>query len=360
MWDAGPGWYSLGAIAISLPCAWAGGKLRDLQLRAPLAGRGAAMNPSRLGVIVRLAAIVLVAGCASSRHQTSSAHHTDPAATAPQTVKESAMSENANDHHASVNGLNIHYAIHGSGPDTATPLVLLHGGVGASEMFAPLIPALAAHRRVITIDLQGHGRTADIDRPLRYEAMADDVAALLRQLGIAHADVLGYSLGGGVATRLAIQHPAVPRKLILISIALRRDAWYPEVLATMAQMGPDAGKYMGQSPLAKLYPDVDWGRLFGKLGDLLRQDYDWTKEVAAIRAQTLLVYADADSLRPAQAAGFYGLLGGGQRDGGLDGSGQPASQLAILPGVTHYNVLTSPALAPIVTSFLDAPVPARR
>jgi pimeloyl-ACP methyl ester carboxylesterase len=198
-------------------------------------------------------------------------------------------------------------------------------------MFGPTLPALAQSRQVIAIELQGHGRTADIERPLIFEAMADDVAALVEQLGFVKADVMGCSLGGGVALQLAIRHPAVVRKLVVVSAPVKHEGWYPEVLAGFAQMGAATAELMKQSPPNQLFPHVDWAVLFTKLGALLRQGYDWSKDVAAITAPTLLVFADADSIRPAHIVDFYALLGGGQRDAGLDGSGRPANQLAILP-----------------------------
>ena len=136
--------------------------------------------------------------------------------------------------YASVNGLNIYYEIQGAG----RPLILLHGGVGASEMFGPIVPKLAENRQVIAIHLQAHGRTADIDRPLSFEFMADDIYSLIKHLDIEKADIMGYSLGGGVALQTAIRHPEVVRKLLVVSAAVRRDGWYPEVLEGMAQMGP--------------------------------------------------------------------------------------------------------------------------
>jgi pimeloyl-ACP methyl ester carboxylesterase len=255
--------------------------------------------------------------------------------------------------YAPVNGLKMYYEIHGAGE----PLILLHGGVVGITMFGPNLDALSQKRKVIAVELQGHGRTADIDRPLSYEAMAEDIAALMKYLGIERADVMGYSLGGGVALQTAIRHPALVRKLVVVSATCKRDGWYPEVLAAMAQMGPAAGEQMKQSPLYKLYPNVNWATLFTKLGDLLRKDYDWSKEVAAIKASTMIVFADADAVRPAHVIEFFGLLGGGQKDAGLDGSGRPANQLAILPGLTHYNLSSNPALGAVATPFLDAPVP---
>jgi len=179
----------------------------------------------------------------------------------------------------------------------------------------------------------------------------------MKYLGIERTDVMGYSLGGGVALQIATRHPESVRKLVVVSAPCKRDGFYPEVLATMAQMGPAAGEGMKQSPLYKLYPNVNWPVLFTKLGDLLRKDYDWSKEVAAIKAPTMLVFADADAVRPVHIVEFFGVLGGGLKDAGLDGSGRPVAQLAILPGLTHYNISSSPALATAVTPFLDAPMP---
>jgi pimeloyl-ACP methyl ester carboxylesterase len=144
------------------------------------------------------------------------------------------------------------------------------------------------------------------------------------------------------------------RRLVVVSAPFKRDGFYPEVLTAMAQMGPATAAGMKQSPLSQLYPDVNWSVLFTKLGDLLRKDYDWSKEVAAIKVPPMLVFADADAVRPAHIVDFFGLLGGGQKDAGLDGSGRPVAQLAILPGLTHYNISSSPALAKAVTPFLDA------
>ncbi len=259
--------------------------------------------------------------------------------------------------YARVNGLKIHYEIHGRAKGNNPPLVLLHGGVGGIEMFGPNLPALAKSRRVIAVDLQAHGRTADIDRPLRFELMADDIAALMKHLGIKRADVIGYSLGGGVALQTAIRHSGAVRKLVIVSAPFKRNGWYPEVLTGMEEMGPAAAEGMKQSPLYNLYPNVDWARLFTKLGELLRQDYDWSKDVVAIKAPTMIVFADSDAVQLTHITEFFGLLGGGRRDAGLDGSGRPVARLAILPGVTHYDILSSATMAELVKPFLDAPLP---
>jgi pimeloyl-ACP methyl ester carboxylesterase len=187
--------------------------------------------------------------------------------------------------------------------------------------------------------------------------MAEDVAALLEHLHLPSADILGYSLGGGVALQTTLRHPNLVRRLVLISTPFKRQGFYPDVLENMAQMGPEAAKFMEQSPLNQLYPGKNWAGLFTKLGDLLRQEYDWSKKVSAVKLPVMLVYADADAVQPAHAIEFFTLLGGGQREAGMDGSGRPAGRLAILPGMSHYDVLTYPGLAGILLSFLDAPMP---
>ncbi len=260
--------------------------------------------------------------------------------------------------YAPVNGLQLYYEIFGEG----APLVLLHGGFGAVEMFGPILPQLAAGRQVIGVDLQGHGRTADIDRPLHMDLMADDIAALIQYLGLGQADVMGYSMGGLVALQTAIRHPQVVRKLVVVSAPCRRTAWYPEVAEAMSQMGPEAAEPMKQSPIYQLYAAIaprveDWPRLVGKMGEAVRVEYDLSDDMAAIQAPTLIVAGDADGFPPAHAAEMFRLLGGGQRDGGWDGSGMSASQLAILPGTTHYTCSDTPLLPAVVVPFLDAPLP---
>src|SRR5262245_2789833 len=231
--------------------------------------------------------------------------------------------------YADVNGLSLYYEEHGSGE----PLVLLHGGFGAAELLAPIIPALAAGRRVVAVDLQGHGHTADIDRPLRPEHMADDIAALIAHLGLERADVMGYSPGGMVALRNAIQHAERVRRLVVVSVAFRRDGSHPEVLGAMDQMGPAVAEPLGQSPPGQMYARTaprpeDWPVLVAKTAESIQRDYDWTAEVEAMTTPTLLVFADADSIRPAHIVEFYALLGGGLQDAGWDRSQRPVAQLA--------------------------------
>ena len=257
--------------------------------------------------------------------------------------------------YAEVNGLSLYYEEHGSGQ----PLILLHGGYGTGEMFGAILPLLARGRRVITVDLQGHGRTADVDRPLRFQTMGDDIAALVGHLGLAQADVMGYSLGAATAVRTAIQHPELVRRLVIVSHPARRDGWFPQSLAGFDQMGPAFAEAMKQSPIYEVYSRVaprveDWPVLVDKMGTLLREDYDWSAEIAKITAPVMLVYGDADSVRPAHIAEFYALLGGGLRDANWDGSARPAARLAILPSHTHYDIFSSPDLTNAVIPFLDA------
>ena len=257
--------------------------------------------------------------------------------------------------YADVNGIKLYYEIHGSGK----PLVLLHGGLGSTEMFEPNLGELSKGRQVIAVDLQGHGRTADIDRPFSLEAMSEDIAALIKYLKIPKADVMGYSLGAGVALQIAVRHPELVNRLVLVSAAIRRSDFYPDILAQQAQVGAAFAEQMKQTPMygsyAKLnpYPE-NWPLLLQKIGDFMKKDYDFSDAVKTIKAPTLVVAGDADIFPPKYAIRTFELLGGGQKDGGWDGSGQIVSKLAILPGVTHYNMAMAPALVPTAIGFLDA------
>jgi pimeloyl-ACP methyl ester carboxylesterase len=258
--------------------------------------------------------------------------------------------------HADVNGLSLYFEEHGTGE----PLILLHGGIAGGEIFAEIAPRLAQRRRVIVPDFQGHGRTAEIERPLRAEHLADDIAALIAHLGLARADVMGYSLGGEVTWRLAIQHPDAVRKLVVIATPSRRAGSFPEVVAAFDAFSAEMAPAMQQSPPGQHYAKVaprpeDWRLHIERTADMLKVDYDWTEEIGRIEAPAMLVFADADSVLPDHVAELYRLLGGGLRDPGWDGAHMPVARLAVLPGRTHYDILEAPGLVDVVTDFLDAP-----
>jgi pimeloyl-ACP methyl ester carboxylesterase len=269
-------------------------------------------------------------------------------ATFPVQAKETPAMSNAN--FADVNGQHVFYSVQGAGK----PLILLHGGINP-DCFGSNPAELAKGRQVIAVHLQAHGRTPDTDRPLRCETMGDDVAALIGHLKLAKADVMGYSLGADVALQTAIRHPEVVDRLVLVSGTMRQDGSYPEVVAAFNQLGANAAKLGGNvkaSPLAQAYPDVDWTKLFSKVGDLTKRPFDWSADIAKVQARTLLVFADADSIRPEHMVEFWKALGGGRRDAGIDGSLRPANQFAIVPNTTHYSLAVEPVLPEIIERFL--------
>jgi pimeloyl-ACP methyl ester carboxylesterase len=258
--------------------------------------------------------------------------------------------------YADVNGLHLYYEVHGTG----SPLVLLHGGLGSGDMFGPVLPAFADRHQVIVPDLQGHGRTADIDRPLDLRLMADDVAALIDHLDLGQVDVVGYSLGGGVALQTAIKHPAKVRRLVTACAHIRRDAIYPEMLAQQGQVGAAAAEFMKQTPMYELYQRVaprpeDFPRLLDKIGASMAKDFDLSDDVRSLQVPTLVMAADADMAPPSHYVEVFALLGGGQRDGGWDGAGRPdgGHALSILPGLTHYDLFSSLLFATTSLAFLD-------
>jgi len=261
-----------------------------------------------------------------------------------------------NGQYADVNGINLYYETHGTGK----PLVLLHGGLGSGEMFGPILPALSEHHQLIIVDLQGHGRTADIDRPLDIRLMADDVAALIRHLGLDKPDLVGYSLGGGVAFHTAVKYPDLIGKLVVVSANIKRSAIYQEMLAQQGQVGAAAAEFMKETPMYQLYQRVaprpeDFPRLLDKIGASMANDFDYTEEMRGMQVPTMIVAADADMAPPSHYVEVFALLDGGLRDGGWMGDGRPAGghALAILPGLTHYNIFTSPLLAAVALDFVD-------
>ncbi|WP_238006818.1 alpha/beta fold hydrolase [Dactylosporangium sp. AC04546] len=258
--------------------------------------------------------------------------------------------------YADVNGISLYYETHGTG----RPLILLHGGLGSGEMFAPILPTLADHHQVILVDVQGHGRTADIDRPLDVRLMADDIAALIDHLGLDRPDVVGYSLGGGIAFNVAIRHPEKVGRLVAASANIRRSAIYPDMLAQQGQVSAAAAEFMKETPMYEAYQRLaprpeDFPRLLDKIGQAMAKDFDFTEEVRGLQVPTLVVAADADMAPPSHFVEVFGLLDGGLRDGGWGGEGRPKGNhaLAILPGLTHYDLFLSPLFATAALAFLD-------
>lgn len=257
--------------------------------------------------------------------------------------------------YAPVDGLNLYYEIHGSG---GTPLVLLHGAFMTIETLGDLVPALAKSRQVIALELQGHGHTADIERPLSYQQMADDVAALIRHLGIDHPDVFGYSMGGATAIQLAIRHPELVRKLVAASATFNSNGFHPGVLETISKLTPDV--FIG-TPWHDAYlraapnPD-DFPTLVEKITRLDGEIQDWPAEdVRGITAPTMVIIGDSDGVTPEHAVETFRLRGGGVMG---DLAGLPPARLAVLPGTTHVGVIGRVDwLASMVPEFLDEPPP---
>lgn len=255
--------------------------------------------------------------------------------------------------YAPVNGLNLYYEIHGTGE----PLVIIPGGTMTIAMMGPLVSVLARSRQVIAIEPQAHGHTADVDRPLTYEQLADDTAALIAHLGLSSADVLGFSVGGGVALQTAIRHASLVRKLVVLSGTFRGDGEFPEIRAFEAAFAPDmpALAQIRDANVAASRDPERWASLITKMRQLLAEEYDWSAEVAAIAAPTLVVVGDADTLPVAHAVDLYRLLGG---ETASTAFGQLSkAQLAVLPATTHFGIVGHANLPSIVTCFLSMGAP---
>lgn len=257
-----------------------------------------------------------------------------------------------------INDLNMYYEIRGSTTQgSGTPLIALHGAYMTTDAMSIVTIPLAETRQVIAVDLQAHGRTNDVDRPLNYAQMADDVVALMDQLGIERADVFGYSMGGGVAQQIVFRHPERVNKLVVLATTFRLNGWHQDVLDTIAQITPEmfAGSPM-ETEYARVAPNPEnFPTLVEKLVALDSEEFDWTAEVATIQAPTLVMVADNDGVRLEHAVEMYTLLGGGVS---ADHSGQPVNQFAVIPGASHVGVIYQPErVTSLISQFLDAPAP---
>jgi pimeloyl-ACP methyl ester carboxylesterase len=266
-----------------------------------------------------------------------------------------ASAANAVGHYARVSGLDMYYEVHGAG----RPLVLLHGNFDTVDSaFGALLPPLAKTRRVIAIEQQGHGHTADVARPLTYEQMAEDTAALLERIGIKDADVIGVGMGGVIALGLASRHPALVRKLVVATAAYARDGYYPQVIDFWKYLTPEG---LAQTPYEKAYARVapnpaNWPLLVSKVRHLMQDFKGWSAEaIRSIKAPALVIVGDSDIVRPEHTLQLVRLLGGGVPG---DVVGLPPSRLAVLPGTTHTALIHRTAwLLAMIGEFLDAPMP---
>jgi pimeloyl-ACP methyl ester carboxylesterase len=256
--------------------------------------------------------------------------------------------------HVEANGVNYYYEIHGKGE----PLLMLHGGLGTIDMLGPVLTMLAQTRQVIGVDLHGHGRTALVTREISPVDMGNDMAVVLSQLGQNQVDVLGYSLGGGVAFRLAVQHPEKVRRLVIVSAPFSQDGFYPEMLPMQAQVSGQMAAVMKDTPMYRSYVAVapepeDFPKLLDRMGEAMRKPFNWSEDVKTLKMPVMLVYGDSDMIRPDHIVEFYKLLGGGLKDAGWMREHMSPNRLAILPDLTHYEMFLSPELARTVLPFLD-------
>lgn len=256
--------------------------------------------------------------------------------------------------HVEVNGVNYYYEIHGKGE----PLLLLHGGLGSIDMFAPVLPVLAENREVIAVDLQGHGRTNLGNRPISLIDIGDDLAVILKQLGYGPVDVLGYSFGAGAGFRLAVQHPEVVRRLAIVSAGFSQDGFFAEMLPMQAQVGAGMAEMMKDTPMYKSYVAVapnpaEFPKLLDAMGAFMRTPYNYAEDVKKLKMPVMLVFGDSDMFRPEHIVEFYHLLGGGLKDAGWNRENMSKNRLAIIPDRTHYEMFASPDLAYTVLPFLN-------
>jgi pimeloyl-ACP methyl ester carboxylesterase len=258
--------------------------------------------------------------------------------------------------YAEVNGINLYHEVYGQGE----PLVLIHGGLTTIGEMEGWVQALAKTRQVIAVEMQGHGRTADTDRPMSFATMGDDIAALLNYLEIPRADLVGHSFGGASAIRVGIRHPDKVRRLVVISSPYARSGWYPEAQKGMSQISASMAENMMQTPTGKLskqWPEPQrFPHFLDKMGKMMTEDYDWSAEIAKLVIPVLLVFADNDSVSQKHIAEFFALLSGGVKEPGWLNTQLSKSRLAVVPGYSHYNFIASAEVPQIVSRFLADPL----
>lgn len=254
--------------------------------------------------------------------------------------------------YADVNGIKLYHEIYGQGE----PLVLIHGGFTTIGDLQGWIHPLAQTRQVIAVEMQGHGHTADTDRPMSWITLGEDIAALLDSLEIPRADLVGHSFGGTSAIRAAIQHPAKVRRLVVISSPHASSCWYQRARDGMSAVSASITEQMMRTPTGKLstqWPEPQrFPTFLDKMGKLLSEHYDWSADIARLPMPVLLMFADNDSIPQKHIAEFFALLGGGVKEPGWIDTQLSTSRLAVVTGYSHYNLIASPDLPRIVGQFL--------
>lgn len=253
-----------------------------------------------------------------------------------------------------IHGVDYYYEIHGKGE----PLLLLHGGLGSIDMFAPVLPLLTASREVILVDLHGHGRTSLGSRSINMADIGRDMAALVPALGYRQVDVMGYSFGAWTALHMAAGSPQRVRRLVLMSLPYAREGFFPEMLPQQAALSAASMEFMTDTPMYKSYTAVapkpaEFPRLLDEMGNLMRNPYDYSREVERLSMPVMLIFGDSDMVRPDHIVAFYQKLGGGLKDAGWQREHMAKNRLAILPDVTHYESFMAPTAYRTALPFLD-------
>ena len=258
--------------------------------------------------------------------------------------------------YVAANGVNYWFEVHGKGE----PLLLLHGGLFSTGMVGPTLTKLAESRRVIGVDLHGHGHTAlGAREKISLVDIGRDLAVVVEKLGLRQVDVVGYSFGGGAAMQLAFQHPELVRRLVVVSAPYAQNGFFAEMLPQQAAVSGKMADAMKETPMYTSYASIapkpqEFPRLLDAMGALMREPYDWSANVKQLSMPVMLVYGDADMIRPEHIVSFYQMLGGGLRDAGWTREHMSKNRLAILPNVTHYEMGTAPSLSLTVLPFIDA------
>lgn len=303
------------------------------------------MNMNKITGLWLAIAVAVMVSCQSQQKENQA-----PSA-APKDTVASRNTKPAESGYADVNGLKMYYEVYGNGK----PIVLLHGSFMSIPLnWSHIIPLLSKDRKVIVTEMQGHGRTKDIARELSYEGMADDVSGLLKHLKIDSADILGYSMGGGVAFQVAVRHPEQVRRLVVLSGTYTHDGWWPDVEAMFATFTADMFK---GTPIQKQYDSYGndparFPEYVKKVISIDLKPYDWSKDVRNIQAPIFMAIGDADGVRYEHALELFRAKGGGKMG---DLHGLPKSRLAIIPGTTHIGIIQrADWLIPMITDFLDS------